>query len=76
MGIIAETDNGDRLKGLENEVWDPLPQLPGDGEDEIMHEEDEEQHEQHTPPHSPQQHHSPQYQHWPPGIPSYPEFYG
>ncbi|XP_035845810.1 uncharacterized protein LOC118492125 [Helianthus annuus] len=75
MGIIAETDNGDRLKGLDNEVWDPLPLEPAD-DDEVMHDEDKEEHQQppHTPPH--QEPEPQQFQHWPPGIPSYPEFYG
>ncbi|KAJ0606718.1 hypothetical protein HanRHA438_Chr03g0103311 [Helianthus annuus] len=52
MGLIVDTDNGERLKGLNNEVWDPLPPEPANVEDEVMHEHEDEEHEQ--PPHSPQ----------------------
>ncbi|MFS7897595.1 hypothetical protein Hanom_Chr04g00309321 [Helianthus anomalus] len=38
MGIIAETYQGDRLKGLDNEVWDSLPLEPADDDDEVMHD--------------------------------------
>ncbi|KAJ0624049.1 hypothetical protein HanIR_Chr01g0038991 [Helianthus annuus] len=63
MGVIVETDHGDRLRGLNNEVWDPLPPLPAEEEEEDV--EMHEQHQPHTPPHQPQHHEFYQHQDWP-----------
>ncbi|XP_021991386.1 50 kDa gamma-zein-like [Helianthus annuus] len=67
MGLIVELDRGDRLKGLNNEVWDPLPPDVEEHEDEEMHDQEHpaQQHQPQTPPHSPQHHAFHQHQEWP-----------
>ena len=59
------------MRGLNNEVWDPLPPLPSDEEDVEMQEQHTvQQHGPHTPPlqtppHEPQHHEYHQHQDWP-----------
>ncbi|MFS7930654.1 hypothetical protein Hanom_Chr04g00346791 [Helianthus anomalus] len=78
MGLVVDTDNDSRLRGLNGEIWDPLPPQDEDvnmEEHQVLEPPPHDQPPHDQPEHEPHQH---QYQYqpnWLPGIPSYPGSY-